>query len=310
MTASKPKPKSKSNSKSLPERLHLVDGTFELYRAEFSKRPGHLDPQGRDRKATMGVVSSLLWLLEDPDEVVTHIAVAFDNPIRSFRNDLFAAYKSDEGVPTHLREQFDPVEEAVRALGIVVWSMDRFEADDALAAGSRIYADDFRQIRLLTPDKDLGQCLRGTEVVQVDRIRKKLITAEDFRKTRGIDPESMPDWLALVGDTADGIPGLPGIGEKSASLLLNEYKHLENIPADPAEWKIKIRGAETLAETLTVRRHDALLYRKLAMIAYDVPLHESAADLKHKGVPRDIFEKWCDSVGAENLKDRPKKWRE
>ncbi len=291
-----------------PARLHLVDGTFELYRAEFSKRPDHKDPKGRDRKATVGVVSSLLWLLEDPEEEVTHIAVAFDNPIRSFRNDLFDAYKSDEGVPEPLRAQFDPVEEAVRALGIVVWSMDQFEADDALAAGSKLYADAFQQIRILTPDKDLGQCLRGKEIVQVDRIRKKTITAEDFRAGRGIAPESMPDWLALVGDTADGIPGIPGIGEKTASLLLAEYGHLESIPADPKKWKVKIRGADSIAEALSARREDAMLYRKLATIAYDVPLKESAADLEFRGVPRAKFEAWCDAVGSENLKDRPKKW--
>lgn len=285
-----------------------MDGTFELYRAEFSKRPSHSDPEGRDRKATLGVVSSLLWLLEDPEEVVTHIAVAFDNPIRSFRNDMFPSYKSDEGVPDALRAQFDPVEEAVRALGIVVWSMDRFEADDALAAGSRRFADDFQQIRLLTPDKDLGQCLVGEEVVQVDRIRKKTITAADFQKSRGIAPESMPDWLALVGDTADGIPGIPGIGEKTASALLAEYGNLESIPADAGKWKIKIRGAESVAAALQARREDALLYRRLATIAYDVPLRETAGDLEFKGVPRSRFESWCDSVGAENLKNRPKKW--
>ena len=162
-------------------RLHLVDGTYELFRAHYAKRPDHRDPSGADRKATVGVVSSLLALLHDADEAVTHIAVAFDNPIRSFRNDLFDGYKSDEGVPPELREQFDTVEDAVRAIGVTVWSMREHEADDGLATGARLFADRVGQVRILTPDKDLGQCLRGDRVVQIDRRQKKLTDEATFR---------------------------------------------------------------------------------------------------------------------------------
>ena len=289
-------------------RLHLVDGTFELFRAQFAKRPDHVDPQGRDRKATLGVAQSLLWLLEEAEEAVTHLAVAFDNPIRSFRNDLFPFYKSDEGVDPALRAQFDSVEEATRALGVVVWSMDRWEADDALATAAKKYAPEFDQVRILTPDKDLGAVLEGDRIVQVDRIRKKLIDEKSFRVARGIAPESMPDWLALVGDTADGIPGVPGIGEKTASALLAAYGHLENIPDDARTWTVKLRGADVCAATLRERKKEALLYRTLATLALDVPLRETKNDLEFKGVPRARFEAWCDAIGSTSMKDRPKRW--
>jgi len=169
-------------------RLHLVDGTYELYRAHFSPRPGHLDPSGADRKATVGLAASLLALLAETDEAVTHLAVAFDNPIRSFRNDLFADYKSDEGVPPELRAQFDPVEEAVRALGVTVWSMREHEADDALATGARRFAGEVSQVRIMSPDKDLAQCLRGDRVVQVDRRQRKVTDEAGFRAARGYGP--------------------------------------------------------------------------------------------------------------------------
>ena len=166
-------------------RLHLVDGTYELYRAHFSPRPGHLDPSGADRKATVGLAASLLALLAEADEAVTHLAVAFDNPIRSFRNDLFPDYKSDEGVPPELRAQFDPVEEAVRALGVTVWSMREHEADDGLATGARRFAGEVGQVRILSPDKDLAQCLRGDRVVQVDRRQRKVTEEAALRAARG-----------------------------------------------------------------------------------------------------------------------------
>ena len=214
-------------------RLHLVDGTYELFRAHFSPRPAHRAPAGWDAKATVGVVSSL----HDADEAVTHLAVAFDNPIRSFRNDLFPDYKSDEGVPPELRAQFDTVEEAVRAIGVVVWSMRDYEADDGLASGARRFADEVDQVRIMTPDKALGQCLRGDRVVQVDRRLNKVTNEEAFRRQRGFGPLSMPDYLALTGDTADGIPGLDGFGEKGASLVIGAYGHLEQIPDSTARWR-------------------------------------------------------------------------
>jgi 5'-3' exonuclease len=290
-------------------RLHLVDGTYELFRAHYSPRPDHRAPTGWDAKGTVGVVSSLLALLHQADEAVTHLAVAFDNPIRSFRNDLFPAYKSDEGVPPELRAQFDSVEEAVRALGVVVWSMREHEADDALATGARRFADEVDQVRILTPDKDLAQCLRGERVVQVDRRQKKVTGEAAFRAARGFAPESVPDFLALTGDTADGIPGLPGFGEKSAALLLGAYPHLEQIPDLPFHWTVKPRGALQLAATLSAQRGQALLYRRLATLVETVPLAETLDDLRFDGVPRATFEAWCDSVGARTLKSAPKRWR-
>ncbi|WP_224240172.1 5'-3' exonuclease [Hyalangium gracile] len=289
-------------------RLHLVDGTYELYRAHFSPRPGHSAPDGQDVKATVGVMSSVLALLHDKAEAVTHLAVAFDNPIRSFRNDLFAGYKSDEGVPPELHAQFDLVEEAVRALGVTVWSMKDHEADDALATAAARWAGKVEQVRLLTPDKDLGQCVRGKKVVQVDRRQEKELDEDAVRAKLGVPPASIPDLLALVGDTADGIPGLPGFGEKGASALLTAYAHLEAIPEDPSKWTVRPRGADKLAATLREHREEALLYRKLATVATDAPLTESLKDLEWAGVPRAAFEAFCDRLGVTTLKSRPKRW--
>ncbi|MFN7143546.1 MAG: 5'-3' exonuclease H3TH domain-containing protein [Myxococcota bacterium] len=282
--------------------LHVVDGTFELFRAHFSKRPGHVRPDGKELKATAGMVSSLIALLADPNEAVTHIAVAFDNPIRSFRNDLFPYYKSDEGMDPDLRAQFDDAEEAVRALGVTVWSMDRWEADDALATAAWRWHGE-AQVRILSPDKDLGQCLAWRNVVQVDRIRERVIDADTVRATKGVEPVSIPDLLALTGDTADGIPGLPGWGEKSAATVLSRWTRLDAIPADPAAWDCKVRGADKLAATLVERREDALLYRTLATLVHDVPLRESLEDLRYRGAPTG-FRAWCVDAGLPRLHDR------
>lgn len=289
-------------------RLHVVDGTYELYRAHYSPRPDHRAPGGWDAKATVGLVSSLLALLHDPSEDVTHLAVAFDNPIRSFRNDLFAGYKSDEGVPPELHAQFDTVEAAVRAMGVVVWSMNTYEADDALATAAARFAPEVEQVRILTPDKDLGQCLRGDRVVQVDRRQRKVIDEAAFRAVRGFGPRSIPDFLALTGDTADGIPGLPGFGEKGAGMLLGAYDHLENIPPLAHHWKVKPRGALQLAATLQAGRDEALLYRTLATLIDAVPLAESLDDLRFRGVPRAAFEAWCESLGVTTMRSAPRRW--
>jgi 5'-3' exonuclease len=289
-------------------RLHLVDGTYELYRAHFSPRPDHRAPAGWDAKATVGVVSSLLALLADPGEDVTHLAVAFDNPIRSFRNDLFPDYKSDDGVPPELRAQFDTVEEAVRALGVVVWSMRDHEADDGLASGARRFAAEVDQVRILTPDKDLGQCLDGDRVVQVDRRQRKVTNEAAFRLHRGFGPRSMPDYLALTGDTADGIPGLAGFGDKSASLVIGAYRHLEQIPDDVATWSVRPRGAPQLAATLAAHREEALLYRTLATLVDTIPCAASLDELRFGGVPRAAFEAWCDGIGARTLRAAPRRW--
>jgi 5'-3' exonuclease len=272
-------------------RLHLVDGTYELFRAHYSHRPDHVAPDGTPFKATAGLVASLLQLAADRDEQVTHIGVAFDNPIRSFRNDLFDGYKTEEGVEPALLAQFDRAEEAVRALGMTVWPMDRWEADDALATAAARWAGDVDQVRILTPDKDLGQCLRGTHIVQVDRMRRRVIDEAALIAWRGIGPASIPDWLALIGDDADGVPGLPGFGEKTAAALLARFIHLEAIPDNPKTWP-PVRGAERLAETLRASREEALLYRRLTRLVTDVPLPESLADLQWSAPPAKYAE-WC-----------------
>jgi 5'-3' exonuclease len=290
-------------------RLHLVDGTYELYRAHYAPRPGHLEPSGKDAKATVGIVESMLALLHDTDEAVTHVAVAFDNPIRSFRNDLFLPYKSDEGVPPELRSQFDAAEDAVRAIGVTVWPMREYEADDGLASAARKFRDQVEQVRILTPDKDLGQCIVDDRVVQVDRRQRKVTNEAAFHIERGFGPERMADFLALAGDSADGFPGLPGFGKKTAAMLLGAYARIEQIPANPAEWKVMPRGALQLAATLVEHRNDALLYRKLATLVDTVPLECSLDDLKFKGVPRERFERWCDELGVQRLKTAPKRWQ-
>ena len=290
-------------------RLHLVDGTYELYRAHYAPRPGHGEPSGKDAKATVGIVESLLALLHDADEAVTHIAVAFDNPIRSFRNDLYLPYKSDEGVPAELRSQFDAAEEAVRAIGVTAWSMREYEADDGLATGARKFRDQVDQVRIMTPDKDLGQCILGDRVVQVDRRQRKVTNESAFRADRGFGPDSMADFLALAGDSADGFPGLPGFGKKTASMLIGAYQRIEQIPADSSKWSVKPRGALQLAATLLDQRQDALLYRKLATLIDTVPLPDSLDDLKFNGVPRERFERWCDELGVQRLKTVPKRWQ-
>jgi len=289
-------------------RLHIVDGTFELYRAFYSKRPAHRAPDGRDIKAALGLGASMLALLDEADEQVTHLAVAFDNPIRSFRNDLFDGYKSDEGVPAELHAQFDLAEDAVRAVGITVWSMNEFEADDAIATGAARWKSEVDQVRILSPDKDFGQCVDGERVVMVDRIRDKVTDEAAFRARRGIAPGSLADWLALVGDDADGIPGIQGFGEATASSLLAAYHHLEHIPADAKSWKVRLRGADQLAPRLAAEMPAALLYRTLATLRTDVPLAEDLDALCFRGTPRAAFHDFCDRVGARSLRERPKRW--
>lgn len=293
-------------------RVHLVDGTFELFRAHYSKRPPHTSPTGKDLKATVGVVQSLIYLLQETSERATHVAVAFDNPIVSFRNELFAGYKTDAGMDPALRGQFDDVEQAVAALGVVVWSMKEFEADDALATAALRFAKDPRveQVRILTPDKDLGQVLSGERIVQVDRIRRKTITEETQWKDKHLKPVSVPDFLALVGDTADGIPGLDGWGEKSAAEVLSAHPTIADIPEKYADWKAHPRGGEKLAIVLARERQEAMLYRKLATLRDDVPLKETLEQLQWKGAPKARWLEWCKAVGADSLATRPHRFSE
>lgn len=292
-------------------RVHLVDGTWELFRAHYAPRPPHTAPSGKDLKATVGVVMSMLGLLADRDEAVTHVAVAFDNPIRSFRNDLFDGYKTDAGIDPALYAQFDDVEQAVAALGLTVWSMKEFECDDALATAAVRFAKDPRvdQVRVMTPDKDLGQVLDGERIVQVDRMRRRTFTEASLRAERGFGPTSIPDFLALVGDTADGIPGLEGFGEKGAAAVLTAYPHLEDIPDDGTTWTAKVRGAPKLAATLAAHRAEAGLYRTLATLRLDVPLPETLEALEWPGADRTAWRAWCERSGAETLLERPARWR-
>ena len=288
-------------------RLHVVDGTFELYRAHFSRRPDRLAADGTDIKATLGVMDSLLALFSDPREHATHIAVAFDNPIESFRNDLFADYKTGEGMEPALVAQMDLVEEAVAALGIVVWSMDRFEADDALATAANRWREAVTQVRIMTPDKDLGQMVAGSKIVQVDRIRNRVIDEDGVRARNGCDPTSIPDWLALVGDSADGIPGITGFGAKTAAKLLSVYGSIEAIPSNCDDWAVPIRGAPRLATTLKEHLDEARLYRVLATLATNVPIEENLEDLLWRGADPSLYQRISERLGTST--PEPLRWR-
>jgi 5'-3' exonuclease len=294
------------------ERLHLVDGTYELFRAHYSKRPDHRAADGSDAKATVGFTSSMLRLLADPNERVTHIGVAFDNPIESFRNELFDGYKTGEGIDPALYAQFDRVEAAARALGLTVWSMNRYEADDALATAARRWRDEVGQVRILTPDKDLGQCVRGQRVVQVDLVRQRVLDEAGVQERSGVPPALVPDLLALVGDDADGIPGLAGFGARTAAALLTCFPGLDAIPDDPALWQApqsaSLRGAPRLAAVLREQRAEALLYKRLATLDEHVPLPETLADLEWRGVPRDAFLRLCLELDSDALRTRPTRW--
>ena len=300
MDASRPTP--------APRRLHLVDGTYELFRAHFSKRPSRVDPAGRDVKATVGLVSSLLALLDDAEEAVTHLAVAFDRPIESWRNRAFDGYKSSDGVDPALLDQLEGAEEAVRSLGIHVWRCEEQEADDQLASAAVQLADQVDQVRVLTPDKDLAQVVTGSRIVQVDRSRGTVRDEAAVVERFGVVPAAIPDLLALVGDDADGIPGVPGIGARSAAALLGRYLRLEDIPTDPEEWEVTVRGAARLSAALESHREDALTYRRLTRLATDLDLGVGLAALAHAGVPRDAFLAWCETVGAARLRERPTRW--
>ncbi len=266
-------------------KVHLVDGTFELFRAYFGAPPA-TGPDGRPTGAVRGRGRSLLALLRE--DGVTHVAGAFDHVIESFRNDLFAGYKTGEGVPADLLAQFHPAEDATRALGLVVWPMVEFEADDALATGALRYAAsrEVEQVVVCSPDKDLAQCVRGGRVVTFDRMRRRLFDEEGVKDKFGVSPASIPDWLALVGDEADGIPGVPRWGAKSAAAVLARYRNLEAIPDVDREWDVPVRGAAALAASLRSHREQAVLYRRLATLRVDVPLREGLEDLRYRGARR------------------------
>ncbi len=266
--------------------VHLVDGTYELFR-HFYAMPSAKNAAGEEVAAVRGVMYSIRGLVQ---EGATHIGVATDHVIESFRNHLYAGYKTGEGIAPDLRAQFPLLEEGLEAWGLKVWPMVEFEADDALAAAAVKAADDPRveQVIICTPDKDLAQCVRGTRIVQRDRVRKVTRDEAGVVAKFGVPPGSIPDYLALVGDSADGYPGLPGWGAKSAAKVLARWGHLDRIPDDPRAWDVDVRGAGALAATLAARRADALLFRELATLRLDVPVFASLDELRWQGPTAEV----------------------
>ncbi len=287
-------------------KIHLVDGTYELFRS-FYGAPGKKALDGREIGATLGLLKSLLSLISKSG--ATHIACAFDHVIESFRNDLFPGYKTSEGVDPNLLEQFPLAEEAVNALGLVVWPMVEFEADDALASAAFRFQHEpaVDQVIICSPDKDLAQLVTGSRVVCWDRRREIVYDEAAVIKKYGVPPTSIPDWLALVGDAADGYPGIPAWGAKSASAVLSKYEHLEAIPDDYLDWGLPAGRALRLAENLRTYKAEAALYRRLATLRRDVPLKQSINDLEWRGAQERLRE-LCVEMGDHNLPDRVPRW--
>jgi len=281
--------------------VHLIDGTYELFRYFFAV-PSAKDTNGREVGAVRGVLGSVWSMIEDG---ATHIGVATDQVVESFRNELYPGYKTSEGVPPELLSQFPILEQALQAMGVVVWPMVYYEADDALASAAAQAASDerVRRVFICTPDKDLSQCVVGTRVVQLDRRREILRDEAGVVAKFGVKPQSIPDYLAVVGDSADGFPGVPGWGLKAASLTLSRYPHLEDIPKEWREWHPSIKKARALSESLFSAWNDALLFRTLATLRLDVPVFETVEDLRWKG-PRPNFEEHCREMKSPALLGR------
>ena len=294
--------------------LHLVDATYELFRSYYSPRPGAFARDGRDGRdvgAVVGLVYTLLSLLRD--EGATHVGCATDHVIRSFRNGLYPGYKTEAGVPAALLAQFSLAERAMEALGLVVWPMVEFEADDALATAASRWAEapGVDRVLICTPDKDLAQCVRGERVVMRDRRRDRTVDEAGVVARWGVRPASIPDYLALVGDAADGFPGLPGWGERSAAAVLGRFEHLEAIPTNVGEWHVDVRSPAQLNATLRARWSDALLFRRLATLATDAPLPQrNPEELLWQGARRSQFTALCEELGQPRLAERPHLWRE
>jgi len=289
--------------------IHVVDGTYELFRAYFGA-PKATGPNGNEVGATRGILRSLYSLLRE--DQVTHAACAFDHVIESFRNQLYAGYKTSAGVPEDLLAQFELAERATHALGVVVWSMVEFEADDALATAAARWGDapGVDRVVICTPDKDVAQCVRGSQVVAFDRLRRRLLDEPGVVAKFGVAPASIADWLALVGDSADGYPGVPRWGAKSAAAVLAMYGRIDAIPDDARWWRVPVRGAAALAESLRAHRTEAALYRRLATLRTDVPLGETIDDLRWRGARRDELTALCREIGDEGFLERITSWRE
>jgi 5'-3' exonuclease len=288
-------------------KIHLVDGTYELFRSHFGAPPKK-SPDGREVGATVGLLRSLFALVSSPG--VTHIACAFDHVIESFRNALYPGYKTGEGVDENLIAQFPLAERAVAALGVVVWPMVEFEADDALATGTRLFSGQpgVQQVVICSPDKDLAQSVSGTLVISWDRRRDVYLDEAGVIAKYGVPPGSIPDWLALVGDAADGYPGIPSWGAKSAATVLSRFEHLESIPDDPGRLGLPAGRAARLVESLDAHREDAFLFRKLATLRDDVPIGERLDDLEWTGAASQLREV-CRELGEEELPNRMTRWR-
>src|SRR5712691_7453792 len=286
--------------------IYLIDGTYELFRHFFAV-PATADPNGQEIGAVRGVLTSVLSMIE---RGATHIAVATDHVVESFRNDLYQGYKTSEGVAPALLSQFPILEEALQAMGVVVWPMVYFEADDALASAADKAAKDERvkQVLICTPDRDLSQCVVGRRVVQLDRRREIVRDEAGVVAKFGIKPQSIPDYLAVVGDRADGFPGLPGWGVKAAALTLSQYPHIEGIPKDWREWHPSIRKSRLLSESLFNAWSVSLLFRTLATLRLDVPVFDTVEDLRWKG-PRPNFEEHCHRMKSPNLLGRARSAR-
>ena len=291
-------------------KLHLVDATFELFRAYYSRPPRHA-PDGRPVNAVQGIVDSMLSLLREPD--VTHIGAATDYVIESWRNDLYPGYKSSAGMDPDLLAQFRDAERALEALGMPVWAMVEDEADDGIAAAVARFGTDPRveQVVICSVDKDLGQLVEGQRIVLRDRMRQITYDEAGIVTKFGVEPASIPDYLALVGDSSDGFPGLPGWGAKSAAAVLARWKHLEEIPASALDWDVPLRNASRLAGTLEQHRSDAILYRRLAILNRDADITAVTPTLdalEWRGVPRERFLALCDELGFDTVRERVHRW--
>lgn len=289
--------------------VHLIDGTFELYRAYYGA-PSATAPDGREVGGTRGLLRSLAALLRT--DACTHVAIAFDHVIESFRNDLFDGYKTGEGIEPELHAQFPLAEAAAEALGLVVWPMIDFEADDAIATGAARWsaARSVDRIIICSPDKDFAQCVESDRVVLWDRIRDRVIGEEGVLEKWGVPPSSIPDLLALMGDSADGIPGIPRWGKKSSATVLAHYGSIEKIPTDVGSWAVPVRGAAGLSAQLEDARDDALLYKHLATLRRDVPLEEKLSDLRWRGARRKKLTALAKSIGETGLLGRISTWRD
>ena len=285
--------------------VHLVDGTYELFRHHFAV-PSHKTSEGIEVAATRGVLGTLIRLLEDG---ATHIGVATDHVIESFRNELFDGYKTGEGTPPEILSQFPLVEALIEAAGFKIFPMIEFEADDALASAAHIARKEslVNRVLICSPDKDLAQCVTDDgSVVQFDRRQQLIYDADGVKKKFGVAPGSIPDFLALVGDSADGIPGLPGWGAKSSSVLLARYEQIEHIPLDGEEWDVPVRGSSKLAETLLKHFEEAQLYKTLTILRKDIPVMTDLSELEWVG-PKEHFDELCFRLDASRLAERIKK---